>query len=182
MLGLDLDHAIREEVVDSGGGGGGGDGGGEDVSDDERTSVSGSVFNAFQHMDEADLVQIQISRIEVRGLKTASLFGGCNPYMAISLGGQRQKTAVIWNAKGGACKWKNITLTFKFPRDRLAHARLLVRVYDKERIRRKRLLGGTSLLLSGLALYRVESWLALSGGELQQDGAECFVNVDLAGR
>ena len=155
--------------------------------DDDRSSVGGSIMGgpaAAMHIDEGDLMLVTVSRIEVRGLHTASFFGAANPYVAVTLGGQRLKTSVAWNATSGVAKWKSFTLTFRYARSRLLNARLGVQVFDKERVRRKRSLGGVSIKLAGLDLFRIESFFALEGGDAAGGArsGEVFVCIDVDNR
>ena len=156
--------------------------------DDDRSSVAGSALGSVvMHIDEADLIMVTVSRIEVRGLHTASFFGSANPYVAVTLGGQRLKTSVAWNSSSGVAKWKTTTLTFRFARSRLPYARLQVQVFDKERVRRKRALGGVSVKLAGLDLFRIESFFALEGGEAAAAvgvgrSGEVFLSIDVGNR
>lgn len=165
--------------------------------EDDRSSIAGSAVASMMgpnnpnfHIDEANLVIVTVSLIRVQGLHTASVFGGANPYIAVTLGGTRVKTAVAWNSTSGKARW-DCALTFRMDRRRLggsnklnsSSARIKLEVFDKERLRRKRLLGVVSIKLAGLDLFRIESWFALEGGEqVKQQNGEVFLVVDLANR
>jgi len=157
----------------------------KDNDNDDKTSVAGSMMGAgaLQHIDEADLVIVKVSQLRVQGLTSNAFFGSVNPYVAITLGETRLKTAVAWNSSTGKARW-DAPLTFRYSKTRLTsgQARLRVEVFDKERVRRKRALGGVTIKLAGLELFRIESWFALEGGETTKQTGELFLVVDLQGR
>ena len=176
ILGLDLDLIDDNDAV----------GGEKNDDDDDHSSITASMMpsGALAHIDEADLITVTVSQIRVQGLRGSSLFGSVNPYLAFTLGGQRLKTPVAWNCSTGKARWE-CTLSFRYSKSRLAggHARLKVEVFDKERLRRKRALGSISVKLAGLDLFRVESWLALEGGDsVQSQTGEAYIVVDIADR
>ncbi len=75
--------------------------------------------------------------------------------------------------------WKNTVLTFRSTLARLENQRLYVRVFDKERIRRKRLLGAVSVKLAGLEVHGIQSWFALEGGDRGSNG-DVYLNIQLS--
>lgn len=119
---------------------------------------------------------ISISNIQVKGLRSASFFSNPNPYIAISLGQQRMKTSV----KAGCteAEWKHVVLKFKGMKARLSNAALVVRVYDKEMIRRKRLLGTATVKLATVELRPIESWFALEGGAIGSMG-DVYMKIEV---
>jgi len=67
---------------------------------------------------------------------------------------------VKWNHK--EADWKQFSMDFTIPAAALASHRLAVRVFDKERVQRKRLLGAVNIRLAGLEpQHPIESWFAL---------------------
>lgn len=54
-----------------------------------------------------------------------------------------------------------------------------VRVYDKERVQRKRLLGGVSVPLEGVGGRSVEGWYVMEGGECV--GGEVYLRMEVWG-
>jgi hypothetical protein len=96
----------------------------------------------------------------IPSISTGALFGNANPYCAFSLGSHREKTTVKWGGDDDWI-WKNTILSFRTSLSKLQSYSLYVRVYDKERIRRKKLLGGVSIKLSGLEIHGIQSWFAL---------------------
>ena len=90
------------------------------------------------------------------------------------------KTPVIWGSN--APHWEEGTFTCKFYalKERLHQLRLNVKAFDKERIRRKRLLGGVSIGLATLNLHEINSWFALNGGDSKD--SELFVKIQVSDR
>jgi hypothetical protein len=106
---------------------------------------------------------IQIDSIQVRGLHTTAFLGGPNPYVYFTINGRRRvKTSVKWDHKEAT--WNE---TKELPTDMptIQEGRITIRVYDKERMRRKRLVGSVSVKLAPLEFHSFESWYALEGGE-----------------
>jgi hypothetical protein len=129
-------------------------------------NAHGTTYNGF----------IKISHIEVRKLHSAALFGECHPYIYFTLGLQRQKTSVKPNCHGAT--WDEV-LALKVPTALdLTTATLSVEVFDKEFIRRKRLLGEVAIKLDGLDMREFDSWFALEGGECAGVG-EIHVKISL---
>ena len=73
---------------------------------------------------------------------------------------------------------------FYAPREGLHQLKMSVKVFDKERIRRKRLLGSVAIGLSTLNLRPIESFFAMEAGESgsTSKAAEIFVRVTLKDR
>ena len=114
------------------------------------------------NIDEDSCV-VKVTSIKLRGLKSGSLFGSANPYCTFSLGSHREKTDVKWGGPNDWI-WKNTVLSFRTTLIKLQSYSLYIRVFDKERIRRKKLLGAVSIKLSGLEINGIQSWFALDGG------------------
>ena len=98
------------------------------------------------------MLTLRVSSFQVKGLQSFSLIGSANPYLSVSLGSQRQKTTVLWGRAQG--HWEG-HMDFSLPAKQLESAYLTVRVFDKERIRRKRLLGAVAVKLVGLHVPHV---------------------------
>jgi hypothetical protein len=124
-----------------------------------------------------DLCFIKITSIKLRGLKSGALFGSANPYVIFNLGPHRDKTTVIWGKKADWC-WKSTAIVFRSSLSKLQNYKLVVRVYDKERIRRKRMLGAVSVKLAGLEVNGIQSWFALEGGD-SGNGGDVFLSIQL---
>ncbi len=157
----------------------------EDMDADERilearkrrdfaALASGGMISSGQ-----SAITLTISRVEVRGVISASYFSSANPYVAFNIGEQRMKTDVSWGAKNGSAKFSNV-LNVTYNSSNLAGDTIEIEVNDKERVRRKRLIGKVTVKLGGLDLHRIENWFALKGGE--KDGAEVFICIDLVKR
>ena len=139
----------------------------------ERTLTDSSI-STFSRDDTFTLL---VSRIEVKNVKTKSLFSAPNPYVYIKVGKDRKaKTAVSYGASAGYAHYPKSVLTLEVPRKKLHDGFVEIAVYDKEPIRRKRLIGKVEVRLAGLELHRIQSWFALSGGE--HEGAEVFAVLD----
>lgn len=131
----------------------------------ERVTGGGSSANIIPHNAHGSTYSgfIKISHIEVRKLNSAALFGECHPYIYFTMGQQRAKSSV--KPKCHAATWDEL-VTLKVPTKLdLSTAVLQIEVFDKELIRRKRLLGEVSIKLDGLDLRDFDSWFALEGGE-----------------
>eukprot|EP00981_Chlorochromonas_danica_P001960 scaffold405_cov179-Ochromonas_danica.AAC.4 len=109
-----------------------------------------------------------IHHVAVRGLHSSALFGQANPYVVFTIGTERVKTAVQWNCLEAS--WGNQTYTLVLDRHQLEEETLLVEVFDKERIRRKRLLGSLHVSLGGLEGRYQEGWYALKVHEEEANG------------
>jgi hypothetical protein len=131
----------------------------------------------FHGGDISSLVDcsIIITQIQVRGLRSASYFTGANPYVAITLGPQRLKTSVKANTTD--TEWKSTVLKFKAIQSLLPQITMYVRVYDKEIIRRKRLMGSVSIKLAGIDVRSIRSWYALEGGAVGSNG-DIHLNIE----
>ena len=109
-----------------------------------------------------------MSELRVRGLKSMSFMSNCNPYIYVIIGMTKQKTTVVKNRN--EAEWN--TERFKFPavRARVHQLRIHLKVYDKELIRRKRLVGSVTISLAPLAVHDIDQWFALDGGEVKSAG------------
>lgn len=106
---------------------------------------------------------IQIEAIQVRALHSISFIGGPNPYVYFTVNGRRSaKTTVQWDHKEAS--WSS---TLELPADlqTIQEGRIEIKVFDKERMRRKRLMGSVSVKLAPLEFHAFEGWYALEGGE-----------------
>jgi hypothetical protein len=125
------------------------------------------------------LCKIRISKLQVRGLRSSSYFSSTNPYVSISLGtSQRIKSSVKWGQSEAS--WEKILDFSNTPIEHLDNLQLIVTVFDKERIRRKRVIGSVTVKVSGLGVgeRRVESWYALKGGDSSVNNTgEVFFNM-----
>lgn len=140
----------------------------------ERTLTESSISTAGR----ADTFLLRVSRIEVKDVRTMSLFSPPNPYVYVKVGKDRKaKTPVSYGASAGYAHWPKCTLTVEVPRRKLLDGSVEIAVYDKEPIRRKRLMGKVEVRLAGLELHRIQQWFALSGGEYG-DG-EVFAVLDM---
>ena len=152
------------------------------TSREHRLSVSmgEGQDNRSTKSDHSEIITLVISRMEVRGVISSSYFSEANPYLAITVGSQRVKSEVQWNAKNGKADWGKEILTIPLSRSQLSSDLMEIEVNDKERLRRKRFIGKVTVKLGGLDLHRTENWFALKGGEY--DGAEVFLSVDIRER
>ena len=112
-------------------------------------------------------------------MKSASFLGRVNPYVAMTLGRQRQKTTVIWGAS--ETDWKGTALPFSTSKSKIDYQNIQVKVFDKELVRRKRLIGSVTVTLAGTETRSVESWYALDGGQGLLDGkdGEIFFKINV---
>jgi hypothetical protein len=144
-----------------------------DNASEMESQMSASTVNFNAGAAELDNItdpcMLSVSGIHVKDLKSSSLFGGANPYVAVTLGNQRQKTKVKWNRT--EAQWQDTILSFKSSKSRLESYRLNVSVFDKERVRRKRTLGSVSIRLAGVELRKIEGWFVLEGGVAGSSGA-----------
>lgn len=147
----------------------------DESADLEEYAMENSIRYSLESNDER--ITVVVSKIEVTDLKTSSYFSSANPYVALVFDKVRQKTNVLWDRSYGDGTWAEPNIQFHCTSGKLMHTQLQIEVFDKERIRRKRLLGRVQVQLGGLALHRIESWFALSGGEY--DGAKVFIACDL---
>jgi Ca2+-dependent lipid-binding protein len=91
------------------------------------------------------------------------------------VGEEKVKTSVKWNHKEAV--WDE-TFSLQISTEQLADENLMVEVYDKERIRRKRLLGTVAIKLHSLLSVNGGSWYALEGGEKSSCG-EVHLNLTI---
>jgi hypothetical protein len=152
---------------------------------DECSTVHGD--NTFDDSQAADAVFVHIHTIKLKALRSAAILGHANPYVSLALGRQRVKSAVVWGRRDG-WEWVHpdtLTLRLRVSLSRLQQLRLQVRVFDKERIRRKRSLGLVNVSLAGLEVGGVvASWFALgpdnSSGDREEradGGGEIYVGI-----
>lgn len=145
---------------------------GETIMEDDRdrsVDVSTPInSNPPRGQQPNSLGALLINHVAVRGLHSSSLFGQANPYVIFTIGTERVKTAVQWNCLEAS--WGNQTYTLVLDRHQLEEETLLVEVFDKERIRRKRLLGSLRVSLEGLEGRYEEGWYALKVHEEEANG------------
>lgn len=122
-----------------------------------------------------DVCYVVISRVEVKGLVSSSFLGMCNPYVVFTLGNSRYKTSVQWN-KTSTASWPSQVMTLKANKIKLSSLSLHVEVIDKERIRRKKILGEVNVKLSGLELHSIDSWFAVDSYSV----SNCAVRLHIA--
>jgi hypothetical protein len=119
---------------------------------------------------------VDVSNIKLRGISSSSLFSGANPYVAISMGSLREKTPVAHNVS--SCEWPSTNLSFRGVSPSCNS--LTVQVFDKEIVRRKRLLGSVTVSMLGVDARPIQSWFALEGGEGTGAGkAEIYLRIQL---
>lgn len=119
--------------------------------------------------------RLEISEVHVRALHSFSVIGEANPYVYFEVGEEKVKTSVKWNHKEAV--WDE-TFSLQISTEQLADENLMVEVYDKERIRRKRLLGTVAIKLHSLLSVNGGSWYALEGGEKSSCG-EVHLNLTI---
>jgi len=142
----------------------------------EIQSTSGGV-RGKQAADNCDC-HIHITAVKVRHLRSHALIGGANPYVALVLGNTRVKTSVAWNANSH--DWSPTNMTFGCQKSRLSSLKVGVRVFDKERLRRKRLLGAVGVQLAGVDVRVAhEAWFALEGGAIGSNG-DVFLRIEFS--
>jgi Ca2+-dependent lipid-binding protein len=95
-------------------------------------------------------------------------------------GNTRMKTSVIWGNNSPVWENGSVGCSFFGIRERLHKLRLNVKAFDKERIRRKRLLGSVTIGLATLNLHQIDSWFALDGGDSQS--SELYVQIKVSDR
>lgn len=115
--------------------------------------------------------RLEVNNIQVRGLQSSAYLSLANPYVSISYLNRRLKTSVKYNCT--TAQWLDSVLTFPVnsnsDSEHIGEV-LHVEVFDKEFIRRKRLLGSVQVRLSGVRSRPIESWFALDGGESGSSG------------
>ena len=160
-----------------------------EVTGVETSSLAGVQTELFAGMDSLPFNEqcvVCIEQIKVRNIKSSSLLGKSNAYVAFTLGSTRIKTSVIWGTNSPVWDTKALGPNFYFyaPRESLHQLKMSVKVFDKERIRRKRLLGSVAIGLSTLNLRPIESFFAMEAGESgsTSKAAEIFVRVTLKDR
>lgn len=147
------------------------------LKSDKNVTTSAS----FDHYNFSDrITDIVISRIRLKHIKSQSVIANANPYVVFTLtfknGPEPKsvKTGVKWNSPDASwtdeLSFKSVGITS------IAEAVLDVKVFDKEHIRRKRLIGSAEVRLGGLDMRPIGSWFALDGGAAGMNG-EIFLNV-----
>jgi hypothetical protein len=91
-------------------------------------------------------VTVTVSSIKVKNLVSKAYIGKANPYIVITLGGVRLKTKVKWNES--STEWSE-RVEFPSVSRNLRGVAMDVKVYDKERLARKTLLGAVTLAIDG---------------------------------
>jgi hypothetical protein len=119
------------------------------------------VVNIIDSILPTDLCYIDIQDMQVKGIISGSILGLINPYIAFTCLGQRIKTKVQWDKKG-LITWENDVISLKANKNRLGQTSIQVEVFDKERIRRKKLVGELTIKMSGLEMHSIDSWFALN--------------------
>jgi hypothetical protein len=118
-----------------------------------------------------------ITDLKIRGLNSGSMFSAPNPYVAIILGEDRQKTPVLHLHGAITGAWPATTkLSFRGHGPR--YSSVSVQVFDKELVRRKRILGSVTVSILGVEDRAIEGWFALDGGEAGSK-AEIYMRIQL---
>ena len=91
-------------------------------------------------------VTVTVTDIKVKNLISGAYIGKANPYVVMSLAGVRLKTKVKWNENNA--KWED-SIVFDEIASLRSSGTLDVKVYDKERLARKVLLGAVTLDIAG---------------------------------
>ena len=118
-------------------------------------------------------MNVIIRDIQSRGLVSRAVIGKANPYVVISYFEQRVKTSVKWNTNNP--QWSDV-LQLSDISTSTANKMIDVRVYDKERLARKTLLGAVTVSIDGVDLHPTKSWFALSGGDIGC-GGDIYLNI-----
>jgi hypothetical protein len=144
----------------------------------DRNVTTSASFESYNFSDR--VMDIVISKIRLKHIKSQSVIASANPYIVITMcfknGPEPKsvKTAVKWNSPEAS--WSE-ELSFKsVGASSLTDAFLDVKVFDKEHIRRKRLLGSAEIRLGGLDMRPIGSWFALDGGATGSNG-EIYLDV-----
>ena len=90
---------------------------------------------------------VTVSHISVKHLVTKAFIGKANPYVVITLGDMRLKTKVKWNESNAS--WSEALVFKNISKSLRTVGALDVKVYDKERLARKTLLGAVTLTIDG---------------------------------
>lgn len=95
-------------------------------------------------------VTVTVANIKVKNLVSKTYIGKGNPYVVITLGGMRLKTKVKWNESNAA--WSESLVFKEVSRSLRTVGALDVKVYDKEGLSRKTLLGAVTLTIDGTCI------------------------------
>lgn len=126
-------------------------------------------YSSIVQQDHGDVPMLEaistliIERIELRNVASHSVIGKANPYIVFKFGDIVFKTAVKWDCEN--CVWTE-KMQQTISNNLLLNQRLSINVYDKERIRRKRFIGGIELLLNPYINRAHASWYALESSEV----------------
>lgn len=112
-------------------------------SDDQLPSDSRTVSGELS----SSTVTVTVSHISVKNLVSKAYIGKGNPYVVISLGDMRLKTKVKWNES--TATWSEALVFRDISKSLRTVGMLDVKVYDKERLGRKTLLGAVTLTIDG---------------------------------
>jgi len=131
----------------------------EKMSQDSSSDTASTMYGEAPSESGGESYPILVTDMRVRGLKTSSLLSAANPYIKVVLNAQRIKTTVRWNSNNAV--WKDFTMNFHLSTSNLASKSFIVIVYDKERVRRKRMLGTIKVPLGALERGPIEGWFTL---------------------
>ena len=166
----------------------------EDVYDDgsdvrsqsDCSSVGEGLFSSVDplydiaHVPHAEQCRITVCLVRLKGLQSSTLFGYANPYVAFTLGSSRIKTQTVWGSNSPSWDSSALSVVFFASKDRLHQLHMNIKVFDKERIRRKKQLGAVSIGLSTLNLHDIDSWFALEGPEAK--ASEIYLKISVSER
>ena len=130
-------------------------------NDDNEGGLMGVALSSMSSAGET--VVLQITKLEVRGVSSGSLFSKANPYVAVNVAEtkERCKTSVIWGATNGSASWGKQGLSIKHSRAGLSQGYLEIEVNDKERLRRKSSIGRVFVKLGGKSKIEIEGSFSL---------------------
>lgn len=133
-------------------------------------------FSSSNILNNSAIYSLIIEEIAVKGIETTSMISKPNPYCSFVINNERVKTTV--KSSKSAASWSS-PLLLKVAISNLSNTYLKVDVFDKEPIRRKRLIGSVSVKLNGLDIGPKKSWYALQGGE-QISSAEIHFSIRIS--
>eukprot|EP01041_Mallomonas_annulata_P010938 gene10938-22836_t len=125
--------------------------------DDESDTASTTFGDGASEF--GDSYPIEITDLRVRGLQTHALLSFANPYIKVVANAQRNKTPVRWNSNSAV--WNDYNMNFNVVTSSLQAKSIIAIVYDKERVRRKRMLGTVKIPLGLLERGPVQGWFNL---------------------
>eukprot|EP01042_Synura_sphagnicola_P001292 gene1292-1465_t len=152
----------------------------ESVFEFDHVSDTESTVYGDSGSEVGDMYTLEIVEVQVRGLKSVSLFGKANPYVKFAANSQRVKTSVKWNCNSAT--WEEV-LSLPIMTSNMNAKFINAAVYDKERVRRKRLLGSAKIPLEGILSGQVSNWFRLegaAGGFVDGNNGELFVKIRLS--